>query len=211
MLAAAGWRAIHVQAFEEAIRYLTIAVAEARELGRDDLAAEQLYGLCWANLGLGRVDDTIAASLESIALIERGAPDHRLTWLRVVRVVLESERGNLAAAGQFLPAVTQPGGSIADLLAHLTFTMRLGDTAGMRRLSGQLIAAAERDPTAPTARHLATRSPCCSRAISPPRGSRRSVRWTPINPVGQARTSCTTGPCVNSSDSAHSLATPRPP
>jgi DNA-binding CsgD family transcriptional regulator/tetratricopeptide (TPR) repeat protein len=153
----AGFRALRIHAYEEAIQYLGSAIDEAAE------GSERLNQLRNASgqalIGLGRMDDAITAWTDNAASAAEAGRLEEFSSTQFRIALLESERGNLAAAQRHAAKgairLPEPADLGTDLIAVRTiFTVRHGDRAALRATVDQL-AALEEPSTVPAVRAAA--------------------------------------------------------
>jgi DNA-binding CsgD family transcriptional regulator/tetratricopeptide (TPR) repeat protein len=141
VLADAGWRALGVFAADEAEQYLGAALAGARETGPPSLLLSLLNGLGETRQSVGDLEGAASAWQESAALSERSGDQELRRTLNHRLSLLESERGDLAAALRHARGET--GESSDSVLLHLVFAMRTGDSAEAQAMVDRLITLAE--------------------------------------------------------------------
>ncbi|GAA1685469.1 helix-turn-helix transcriptional regulator [Fodinicola feengrottensis] len=157
ILAEAGWRAIRVTAYGEAVRYLSAALAETRTAGPDEAIVELLYGLTRALMCEGRIAEVVPICEEGAVLAERCGTTSRSGWFRYLLAVHASESGNSTLAephlGTGIPLMSD---TYDDLAMRLTFELRHGDSQRLALLAAQLTSAADHDssPHASASAHI---------------------------------------------------------
>lgn len=149
VLADAGWRALAVHADEEAVRYLSAAVAEARAGRREDLLATLLEGLGLAHQRGGQLDTAVATWNEALAIAGRTGADEVAGTLRIRLALGETERGNpaLAKAHAELGAPVLPAMGIEAAVLRVVFAIRRFDAVELRATATELADIASAEPS----------------------------------------------------------------
>ncbi|WP_158883650.1 ATP-binding protein [Amycolatopsis anabasis] len=111
VLAAAGRRALGVFAAEEAVEYLTAALALARPVA-PELVTALLDDLGLAHQGAGNLDAAAAVWSQRLDLAEQLGEDELRAALHLRLALLESERGNRALADSHAQARLQLTGAL---------------------------------------------------------------------------------------------------
>jgi ATP/maltotriose-dependent transcriptional regulator MalT len=142
VLADAGWRALEIHAEDEAVRYLTAALAEATA---PDLVIRLLDALGRVHQGAGRLAEASAAWSRAIELAQQECDD-RLGPLAYWLALLEAERGDFPAAGRYVQIASQAGRPSDPAMATeytvlgMHFALRGQDQSQLREGSKELIA-----------------------------------------------------------------------
>jgi DNA-binding CsgD family transcriptional regulator len=143
VLATAGWRALEIHAEDEAIRYLTAALADAHD---PDLVIRLLDGLGRVHQGAGRLAEASEHWNEAIAVALQENQPERLGPLAYWLALLEAERGNFEAVLRHVHTADQAGRP-ADperaaeyIVLRMHFGVRGNDKDQIRLGSDELIA-----------------------------------------------------------------------
>jgi DNA-binding CsgD family transcriptional regulator/tetratricopeptide (TPR) repeat protein len=161
VLADAGWRALDVQAGDEAVQYLGAALEGARDSGRSDLVPVLLEGMGQAYQCCGMLGEAVTAWVAALDAAEESGDQKRLGMLRHRLALVEAERGNLDlaemhwSAGQRELATADTHLAIQHTMLRMIFVRRYGSTDQLRGVARQLAAFDTPDlPAARSAQHF---------------------------------------------------------
>ncbi|TCO62478.1 ATP-binding protein [Actinocrispum wychmicini] len=143
VLAEAGWRALEIHAADEAVRYLTAALAETSVPA---LRIRLLDGLGRVHQGAARLAEASEVWAEAIELARRDGDTDRLGPMAYWSAMLEAERGDAAGAARYLHIAHDAGRPADPLLATeytvlgMHFALRGNDNSQIRQGAKELVA-----------------------------------------------------------------------
>jgi DNA-binding CsgD family transcriptional regulator/tetratricopeptide (TPR) repeat protein len=142
VLAEAGWRALEIHAEDEAVRYLTAALAETRA---PDLRIGLLDALGRVHQGSGRFNEAREVLRQAIELAQQVNDRERLGTMAYWLALLETEGGDTEAADRYIEIAagaerpTAPDLATEYTVLGMHFALRTNDLAYLEQGSKQLV------------------------------------------------------------------------